>query len=225
MPEIISNLQTLPNGFALTGWIDIEKTFTCGNTTYFLEKKLPYQIIWLQVCPPTVNPPSDGACACCVTAFQNYLKRLIAAIGQSVVPVNIQTTAQTGSLNNVTLLTAENEVVTVLQRDGSETTIPICQLVSVGASKDIVFTEVAPEPISDETGACACCEKPIRMLLSPPPSTPFDLVTTGSGTTATISRATLVELIPNPGLGVIVVCDNNGNYYAVSLCQIAQVVF
>lgn len=62
--EITTQLSALPGGFALTGIVDVEKllTITCDNvsTTYFLEKKLPFQIMFMQLCPAPPLP----TCAC-----------------------------------------------------------------------------------------------------------------------------------------------------------------
>ncbi len=62
--QIQTDLSVLPAGFALTGFIDVEKTITitCDNmtTTYFLEKKLPFQIMFIQLCPAPPLP----TCTC-----------------------------------------------------------------------------------------------------------------------------------------------------------------
>ncbi len=62
--QIRTDLSALPAGFALTGFIDVEKTLTiiCDSTTttYFLEKKLPFQIMFMQLCPAPPLP----TCTC-----------------------------------------------------------------------------------------------------------------------------------------------------------------
>ena len=62
--QIQTDLSALPAGFALTGFIDVEKTITitCDSTTttYFLEKKLPFQIMFMQLCPAPPLP----TCTC-----------------------------------------------------------------------------------------------------------------------------------------------------------------
>lgn len=64
--QIESNVTTVPGGFALTGFVDVEKllNITCNNiiTTFFLEKKLPFQVLFMQVCPIPTSPPSVCTC-------------------------------------------------------------------------------------------------------------------------------------------------------------------
>jgi hypothetical protein len=63
-PDIVSEVQTIPanpaiallGGFALTGFIDIEKEIFFRDSanvlhTFFLEKKLPFQVLVLDVDP------------------------------------------------------------------------------------------------------------------------------------------------------------------------------
>jgi hypothetical protein len=63
-PDIVSEVQTIPanaaiallGGFALTGFIDIEKEIFFRDRfgvlhTFFLEKKLPFQVLVLDVDP------------------------------------------------------------------------------------------------------------------------------------------------------------------------------
>lgn len=56
--DVVSNVQEIPRspgicgGFAITGFLDVEKFICVGRHKLFIEKKLPFQIVILTVGGP-----------------------------------------------------------------------------------------------------------------------------------------------------------------------------
>ncbi|MCL6517184.1 hypothetical protein [Alicyclobacillus sp.] len=65
--RIESHVCPLPGGFVWTGMVDVEKQLQIAcdgtETTWLLEKKLPFQVLFLRLCPsPAPAPPTQCTC-------------------------------------------------------------------------------------------------------------------------------------------------------------------